>query len=130
VKASSNSCARTLIFGSCSFIAFLCLFPLFLFVFYCLSFFPFFFIFVFVSAFRLLWFSFLAYPNLLETKRHCCCYCQTILLLCSEWNDYTYIYIFLVFSLFFFHCTHRIAPKFSFARKRPESHCFNRRILP
>jgi hypothetical protein len=81
-----NSCTRTLIFDP-SFIAFLCYFSFFLFIifaffvfqfFYCpFPFFPFFFTFVFVSVFRLLWVSSLAYSNLLRSKRFGCCLIPT-----------------------------------------------------
>jgi hypothetical protein len=93
---ASNSCARTLIFGSFYFIAFLLVFsfylPLFIFcglMFYCLFLFfglvfllpfvsPLLFHPCFVSVFRLMWVSFLAYPNLLGTKRLGCC-CITVM---------------------------------------------------
>jgi hypothetical protein len=58
---------------------FYCLSPLFLFVFYCPSFFPLFFTFAFVSVFRLLWVLSLVYSNLLGTKTLVCCYCPFIL---------------------------------------------------
>jgi hypothetical protein len=52
---------------------FYCLPLLFLFGFYCPSFFPFFLHLLFVFVFQLLWISSLAYPNLLGTKRLGCC---------------------------------------------------------
>jgi hypothetical protein len=85
----SNSCGRILIFGFYSFIVFLCLFFLFPFIRHLLPFYilvfllpfppftigffivlPFFPIFscVFVSVFRLIWFSSLAYPTCLVLK--------------------------------------------------------------
>jgi hypothetical protein len=88
---ASNSCARTLIFGSSSFIAFLCQFLSFYSPFvtflcfsFLLSFFYlafllssppplFFFTFVFASVFWLLWVSSLAFPNLVRTKKLGCC---------------------------------------------------------
>jgi hypothetical protein len=93
---ASNSCARTLIFNSPSFIAFLCqfffffaIFPTFL----CFSFFipfpPLFSCLFFISAFWLImWVSCLAYPTLLGTKRLGCCY--------KRLND------FLLYSIFLF----------------------------
>jgi hypothetical protein len=83
------TCARTLIFGSFSFITFLSVFyfysPFFslffvcVLVFYCISpffclffyhaWFPPFFFTLVLSVFRLMWVSSLAYPNLLGTKR-------------------------------------------------------------
>jgi hypothetical protein len=70
----SNSCDRTLIFGSSSFIVFLYqFFSFYSHIFaYLLPFIsPFLFTFVFVSVFFWLpWVSSLAYPNLLETKKN------------------------------------------------------------
>jgi hypothetical protein len=93
---ASNSCARTLIFGSFSFIAFLSKFFLFIhpfslffgLVFYCL--FSFFSLVFYRPSFSPLFYpcfsahvvSSLAYHNLLETKWLGCCCCFLYLLMC------------------------------------------------